>query len=418
MPQAIPDREPPVKHFVSPILLISAVVFPACSNESTMPSETESFAPAVAATGSTLQFRQISTSNYPGTGGHTCAVTTDDLAYCWGSNLWGELGNDAQSTDSCGNPCETRPVAVKGGLHFKHVSAGGRFTCGVTTDNHAYCWGRNVEGQLGNGSTSLSRVPVPVSGGRLFRQIRAGEGAHTCAITPTNVAYCWGANNEGQLGDGTRTERHTPVKVLGGISWLQLGVGYFHTCGVSTSAKAYCWGRNSDGQVGDGTIALRLRPAAVLGGLAFEQIDTGFDHSCAVSTVGRAYCWGRNASGQLGNGTRYEYHKPKLVSGDNRYDHVFAGFAHSCGMTRLGRGLCWGANGAGQLGNGKTSTHLIPTRISGDLVLTMIIATYGNSCAVTTDRKAYCWGDNAYGQIGDGTSNNSPTVPTLVLSPS
>ncbi|HYF40324.1 MAG TPA: hypothetical protein VD930_11585 [Gemmatimonadales bacterium] len=399
------------------VSVASFLIVAACNEDSTSPSSPEGGLSASAATSTTLQFRQITAWAFPGTGGHTCGVTTEDLAYCWGANDWGELGNGAESATSCGNPCETRPVPVAGGLRFKHLSAGGRFTCGITTTNQAYCWGRNSEGQLGDGTGNISHKPVRVAGGRQFKQIRAGE-AHTCAITPANEAYCWGWNGDGQLGDGTRNQRFTPVKVAGGLSWFQLSGGYAHTCGTTTTNRAYCWGSNLDGMVGDGTTIRRLKPTAVTGGFAFQRVDAGRNHTCGVTTTGRAYCWGGNGSGQLGNGNRYEFHKPTLVSGQHSFDHLSAGDFHTCGMTIHGGGLCWGNNAAGQLGTGNIgSTRLTPTRVAGNLVLTQIVATFGYSCAVTGGRTAYCWGDNGSGQIGDGTSGNLRPSPTRVVSP-
>jgi alpha-tubulin suppressor-like RCC1 family protein len=400
-------------------LAVSFVLFAVgCTDNSTSPSVSESASPAFAAASAPLAFRQISGSAYPGMGGHTCAVTTEGLAYCWGTNGRGELGNGEESQDSCGNPCETRPVAVAGGLHFLHVSAGGSFTCGITDDFKAYCWGTNGAGQLGDGSQTLSRVPVLVNGGHQFRQIRAGQG-HACAITrTTQVAYCWGGNSTGQLGDGSKADRLTPTAVAGGLSWHQLTGGVFHTCGVTTANKAYCWGNNGVGNLGDGTKTQRLRPTAVSGGLAFEQIDAGADHTCAVTTGGRAYCWGANSDGELGDGTQNSHLAPNLVSDQNRYDHLSAGFGHTCGVTRTGRGRCWGNNLSGELGSGSTvKVRYTPGRVALDQTLTQIVATYVYSCAVATNNQAYCWGNNFDGELGDGTTGGSRGVPTPVAAP-
>lgn len=267
-----------------------------CREDAQSPT-TPDTAPAITAAVATAQlsFRQVSAGSGLSGDVHACGVTTDDRAYCWGSNRWGQLGiGTSTGPEDCGNPCSTRPVMVLGGLHFRHVSVGDRFTCGITTDDRAYCWGRNVEGQLGDGTRTLRLKPVPVAGTRLFRQVRAGHN-HTCAITSFDVAYCWGWNGDGELGDGTTTQRLTPAVVAGGLRWRELSGEYVHTCGVTTANRAYCWGLNNSGALGDGTTTRRLRPAAVAGGLPFRQIDAGYAHSCGVTTADQAYCWERPA---------------------------------------------------------------------------------------------------------------------------
>jgi alpha-tubulin suppressor-like RCC1 family protein len=169
------------------------------------------------------------------------------------------------------------PVRVHaGGLRFGLVSAGDFHTCGVTTDNLAYCWGRNNVGGLGDGTTTDRLTPVPVAGGRRFLRVSAGGFQHTCAVNLFDVAFCWGLNSRSQLGDNTTTQRLTPVRVVGGLRFRQVSTGedgHFggftgvadHTCGVTTGNLAYCWGDNRFGQLGDGTQRTRRRPTAVAG---------------------------------------------------------------------------------------------------------------------------------------------------------
>jgi alpha-tubulin suppressor-like RCC1 family protein len=406
-----------------PLMLTSliAVAALACGEEPTTPAGPESAAPLRAATiAQPLSFVQVNASGYPGgADSHTCGVTSDGLAYCWGGNSLGELGiGNNSGPEECNTWfCSTHPVAVTGGLHFRHVSVGIAFTCGVTTDFRAFCWGRNFEGQLGNNTVEAwTGTPTEVAGGHQFRQIRAGDN-HTCAITRTNVAYCWGWNGSGELGNGTTTQRSTPAPVAGGRSWLQLAGGYAHTCGVTTGHRAFCWGRNPSGQLGDGTTTNRSRPTAVSGTLPFEQIDAAWSHTCGVTTAGRAYCWGGNDAGQLGDGSKTNRLTPAPVFGQRLYDHLMAGFVHSCGVTRGGRGFCWGHGASGQLGNGRTVTRVIPTALGGNLSLAQLSAGDLFNCAVTTGHKAYCWGANFYGQLGDGTVQQR-LLPVSVSPPS
>ena len=394
-----------------------ATLLAGCGEEATSPSTDEQATPSLSTAAGALSFRQVSAGRE-----HTCGVTTDNLAYCWGLANYGQLGNGSvEGPEECNTyPCSSKPLAVVGGLRFRSVSAGDRHTCGVTTENRAYCWGRGSEGQLGDGKLIWSNPsPVAVAGTRRFREVSVG-GEHTCGITVTDLALCWGANYRGELGDGTTSNRASPVRVLGGLTWRQLSAGASHNCGLTTTGRAYCWGQNSNGQAGNGSTAARiLKPAAVSGGLSFRQIAAGFNHSCAVtSTDYRAYCWGTNG-GALGDGTTTNRLTPTAVADTRRFDHVSAGIGHTCGVTRTARGVCWGTNGNGQLGNGTTYRRATPTPVAGSLVFAQVSAGFGFSCAVTTESRAYCWGTNYSGQIGDGagTSKSQYLVPNEVVQP-
>ena len=189
---------------------------------------------------------------------------------------------------------------------FVAVSAGGTHSCGVTMERDAYCWGVNAGGRLGDGTTMNRLAPVAVTGGLDLLWVSAG-GVHTCGVTTGGEARCWGANHSGQLGDGTTTDRLTPVMVAGRLEFASVDIGSGtssgSSCGVTTSGEAYCWGLNSSGQLGDGTTTSRLTPVAVAGGLEFGSVSAGNRHTCGVTTGGEAYCWGVNPTGQLGDGT-------------------------------------------------------------------------------------------------------------------
>jgi len=147
-------------------------------------------------------------------------------------------------------------------ISFKWQSA----SCGISA-GQAYCWGSNLHGQLGDGTLTRRTRPVAVKGGLSFAQVNTG-GGHTCGVTSSNLAYCWGWNGRGQLGDGSNTERTRPVRVAGGISFRAAAVGGGdggHSCGLSTANRAFCWGFNAFGQLGDGSTINRSRPVAVLG---------------------------------------------------------------------------------------------------------------------------------------------------------
>jgi alpha-tubulin suppressor-like RCC1 family protein len=287
---------------------------------------------------------------------HACGVTTAGAAYCWGENGNGRLG-DGTETD------RTTPVAVSGGLGFASVSGGTFHTCGVTTADIAYCWGGNFDGQLGDGTETHRMTPVAVSGGLGFASVRAGN-FHSCGVTTGDIAYCWGYNGNGQLGDGTTTDRMTPVAVSGGLEFASVSAAWgLHSCGVSTAAAVYCWGHNADGQLGDGTITNRTTPALVSGGLTFTSVTAGISHTCGFTNAGVAYCWGFNGNGRIGDGTTTDRTTPALVSGGLEFGSLSAGTEHTCGATAAGGGYCWGANSSGQLGEGTTIERTTPTQV-------------------------------------------------------
>lgn len=242
---------------------------------------------------------------------HTCGVVAGGAAYCWGSNSAGELGNGTTSQNP--NPA---PVPVSGGLSFTSLAAGDAHTCGLASDSTAYCWGGNDFGSLGDSSTTSRAVPGPVAGGRKFASIGASR-YHTCAITGTGDAYCWGNNISGELGDSSGNVMQViPVAVhAGGVRFTAIVAGYNHTCARATTSDLYCWGGNDNGQVGPNGGAATVVPVPVPVGLSGSAIVAGGFHTCAITASG-AFCWGYNQLGQLGSGSASQQSAtPLKVSG-------------------------------------------------------------------------------------------------------
>jgi alpha-tubulin suppressor-like RCC1 family protein len=375
------------------------------------PERTAGVDASAATTTTSLVFIQIS-----GGGGHSCGITSDNKAYCWGANGSGELGTGSRDEND-----HLRPLLVSGGLSFRQVKAGLGFTCGVTLADRAYCWGFNGQGQLGDGTKINRFAPVPVAGGRSFHRISAGE-FHACALTSGGAAFCWGENASGKLGDGTTTDRLTPVRVKsGGRLFGQVVAGWTHTCALGTDALGYCWGANFSGQLGDGTTTDRTVPVAIRGGRSLKQITAGERHSCAVTTGNAAYCWGYNQYGQIGDGTAtFAGHRlhPVAVLGGLSFTAVFAGGFHTCGLTTTKLAYCWGYNAFGQLGDGTVTRRTTPVAVTGGRHFSGLSAGFSHTCAVTTDERAFCWGSNDSGRLGDGTAEVQRLVPAAVVGPS
>jgi alpha-tubulin suppressor-like RCC1 family protein len=294
------------------------------------------------------------------------------------------------------------------------VVAGERHACGLGEDGRAYCWGANDIGQLGDGNASnFNPEPVAVVGNLEFESISPG-GLQTCGVLTNGQGRCWGRYIA--LGNGTWVTSLTPVTVAGGHTWEMIDMGIFHACGVATGGAAYCWGWGNSGRLGTGSAADQNVPTTVQGGHTFVQVSAGQDHSCGVTDDGDAYCWGYGAFGQLGNGLTASSAVPVAVEGDDHFVSVSTGGYHTCGLTDDGRALCWGLADQGQLGGGSTSSSLVPRLVSDLLTFASADAGARHSCGIATDHKTYCWGYGSGGQLGNGQLPAVQATPVRVLS--
>lgn len=337
-------------------------------------------------------------------GGRTCALDTNGAAWCWGAPYLGN-GTDDHST---------RPVRVGGGHTFTTLTAGQNHTCGLDTAGAAWCWGYNVLGALGNGGGAPSAVtPVAVVGEHIFTTLTAGSG-HTCGLDSKGAAWCWGFNEgTGALGDGTRTNRPTPVAVVGGHVFATLTAGDRRTCGVDNAGAAWCWGAELANLGGFIAVDARPVPYAVAAGQSFTSMTTDWDITCGVDTSGAAWCWGVNRTGSVGDGTKDYRPNPVAVQGGHTFANVQSHGTFTCGLDTGGAAWCWGMNSTGQLGNATSTESLTPTTVAGGHIFDSLVVGNLSTCGVDTKGEAWCWGSNGDGQLGDGTYETRFT-PVLV----
>ncbi len=351
---------------------------------------------------------------------HTCALTDAGGVKCWGYNGHGALGVGTATVVS------VVPVDVSGlASGVTAIAAGASHACALMRGGSVLCWGFNYHGQLGNGTTADSSVPVgvafaaqepePTATARPAGPLRiisiAAGGSHTCALAGDGRVLCWGANWSGQLGDGTQKDSSVPVAVSGLASGVRaIAAASFHTCVLTGGGGVECWGMSSQGQLGNGTTASSRVPVAVSGlESGVRAIFTGFWHTCAVMTGGALKCWGVDADGEFGDGRTTNSSVPVEVRGLASGLRAFTGGgSHTCALTAEGKIDCWGDNGLGQLGDGTTRDSSVPVEVRGLTdANTAITAGLGHTCALSSDGLVTCWGDNAYGQLGNGSKTMS-----------
>jgi alpha-tubulin suppressor-like RCC1 family protein len=370
---------------------------------------------------------------------HSCGLTSAGMAWCWGRNSNAQLGDSSfavrtvpvavrhpRGAPSCEIIDDTFICTVGNPLPFTSVTAGAYHSCALTSTGQAYCWGYNADGRLGDSTTTTPRKPVAVKplGGFSFTQISAGD-RHTCALNSSGAAYCWGYNLWGQIGDSATTFRQGPraVQMPSGVTFSQIHASENFTCALGTGGQAYCWGYGGDGQTGDNSIFGLPIPSAVLqpSGVTFTSITTGNAHACGLTSGGQTYCWGNNDAGQLGDGTTTDQPTPVAVAQPSgvTFTAIRATLNNTCGLTSGGAAYCWGANGVGELGDGNAPTaSLSPVAVtlpSGGVTFTQLHGESQNACGLDgSNGQVYCWGRNNFYQLGNGTTTDAST-PTPVL---
>jgi alpha-tubulin suppressor-like RCC1 family protein len=284
------------------------------------------------------------------------------------------------------------------------LTAQGEHTCVIAGDGTTWCWGHNEAGQLGDGTREARMAPVAVATTSRFVSMSAG-GQHTCALTGDGHAWCWGSNVYGELGEGSQRWSDTPVEVAGQHRFASIHAGYWLTCALEEGGTAWCWGFDLAAYE-DGTSEPRTAPVQVETDLRFRSLAAGIGtYACGIASEpsGSAWCWGSNEFGQLGDGTQQDRLAPVASHPGRTFEALAVGWGHTCGILADGSILCWGLNHAGQLGDGQATPGTAQVH-PPDGRFAAVAVGMRHSCALTDDGAAYCWGDNTQGQLGDGTA--------------
>ncbi len=355
--------------------------------------------------------------------------------FAWGFNDRGQIGDN--STVNRLAPVSMAPGGVWSGKTIAEMDAGGYHSVALSSSNELYGWGYNFFGQLGNASNSSRLEPAPVVmtgvlAGKTVTAIAAGTH-HTLALTSEGRVYSWGLNDDGGLGDGTRTGRNEPVAVstsgaLAGKIVIAMATGYQQCLVLTADRRLFSWGLNAQGQLGDGSNSTRTLPVAVvttgvLAGKTITQIAAGRDHCMVLTSDGKLFAWGRNDYGQLGDGTTTNRNVPVAVnmSGALAGKSVAAmdgGYSHTVAVTTDGRMFAWGRNDQGALGDGTLTNRLLPVAVVAGAVppgtqAASVQCGRDHSVALTTAGKIYAWGQNENGQLGEG-SGELKIIPAAV----
>lgn len=333
---------------------------------------------------------------------HACALDAKGDVWCWGSNLNGQLGQGALGGKS------GAPSRVDLPDKSKSLAAGAYHSCAVLVDGTVYCWGGGTAGQLGSGIVDVP-VPteVPITAGML--SVAAGA-SHSCARSAAEV-YCWGNNSRGQL--GVQGASPAPPQKLA-LPTKSLAAGALHTCGVS-GAGVLCWGANESGQLGDGQTNDASQPQkANISSTAPKAVALGGRHSCAVAEGGQLECWGSNAKGQLGIGAPGPVPVAPSIVNDVSASNVALGDVHTCAIALDGGLFCWGDDAGEQLGNGPGQTAAPkPFLLSLKELTSLSVGTSFSCAAAEAGLKLLCWGDNKTQQLGKSTELAEP-LPVAV----
>jgi alpha-tubulin suppressor-like RCC1 family protein len=286
------------------------------------------------------------------------------------------------------------------------ISAGfGNHTCVVTSSGGAKCWGANEAGQLGNNDFAQSPVPVDVIGLAGGAAAISNGDEFSCALTTAGGVQCWGFNGNGQLGNPAFPDGSpVPIDVIGLTSGVaSISTGEAHACAVTVAGGVKCWGFNGNGQIGNGTTVDSPTPVDVVGlASGISAVAAGFAHTCALTNSGGIKCWGMNGFSQFGDGTNVDSYTAVDAGLTGNVAAIAVGSFHTCGLSMGDVLECWGLNQNGQVGGGSTAQiEFTPTEVVLPHDHVLAVGTGARHTCALTPGPAKCWGSNDHSQLGD-----------------
>ena len=363
---------------------------------------------------------------------HTIILDNSGKLYAWGKNTDGQLG------DGTNNQRNDQILINTGGILNKvivSIVCGGIHSTALDNTGKVYAWGANGDGQLGDGTNVYKNTSTLINTGAIANKVIVSIAcgySHTIALDNTGKVYAWGANGDGQLGDGTSgtgTNKNTPILINTGAIMdkiiVSIACGSNHTIALDNNGNLYAWGKNIFGQLGDGTNVFKNTPILINRAIinnTIVSITCGGSHTIALDNTGKVYIWGYNRNGEFGDGTNVDKNIPTLINNGDIANKVIVsilgGYNHTIAIDNTGKLYSWGYNGKGQVGNGNTTNQYNPILINtGDIANKLIVyIACGQFYTMALDNtgKLYAWGDNGVGQLGDGTITQRNT-PILII---
>jgi len=351
-------------------------------------------------------------------GWHSLAICSDSTVKAFGENATGQIGNGGTADVST-------PFTVPGLTGIKAVSAGGdqleAHSMALKSNGTVWCWGSNLYGGLGNASPTATYVTAPVQALLISNAIAISAGGwHSVALKNDGTVWCWGWNADGQLGDGTTIDKTIPNQVPGLSGVVKIAAGTYHVLALKNDSTVWAWGDNAKGQIGDNTLIDRTTPVQVSGLTGVVKIASGRFFSLAVKADGTVWAWGENMYGQLGNNTTVNSSVPVQVSGLTGITSAVAatGAFHCMAVRNDGTIWSWGRNTYGNLGDNTVADRHTPVQMIGITSAVGLAAGTNFSLLYKSDGTMWGCGRNLSGQLGDGTvaQHNVATQSTVMCS--
>ena len=345
-----------------------------------------------------VQFKEIEVGGY-----HTLALDKDNNLWAWGSNRNGQLGDGTTMN-------RTSPTKIETGITFVQLSAGHTHSAGIDNEGKLWTWGFNRFGELGDGTAgdeNSKNVPQNIMKDKTFKKVIASDYS-TLAIDMNDEIWYWGSYY-----GSSNSMAYIPQKLDFKIEYSLIS-GNSHYLFLDKQKKLWSWGSNYNGELGDGTTTQRTGPVQIMSDKKFTQVSAGERFSLVIDDDGKIWSWGRNSVGQLGDGTTANKTSPVQIKQGTNFIQVSAGYMHSLAIDSEGNLWTWGRNKEGQLGDGTTNNRAVPQKIMNGTKFKRVYAREYSSLALDVNGNLWSWGENVDSVLGDGTTADIRLTPVQI----